>query len=79
MYNPFVKLVSKKEEPSVEEEVETTFDNHGDYYEFTASRGGKEIKRQRAESLPDDRESLEKEYKQFRRDVGAIEESDLNI
>ena len=79
MENPFAKLVSEKREPAVEEEVETTFDNHGDYYEFTASKGGKGITRQRAESHPDDRESLEKEYKQFRRKVGAVEESDFNV
>lgn len=90
MENPFKKVfggsgatteVSSADSPieQTEDEVETNFDNHGDYYEFIASKGGKEIKRKRAESNPDDAESLKREYKQFRREVGATEELDLNM
>ena len=73
MENPFVKLV-REDEPSLQgnEAVDTSYDNQGDYWEaFALNKKGEEIPgtRRRLSARPEDGESLENEYRQFRNDL----------
>lgn len=58
--------------------VETTYDNMGDYWEAIGlNKDGDVVTRERLNANPGDRESLEMEYRTFRRQAGLKDDPEI--